>query len=249
MDNIKVGRIPVNLFTEDTLHREIKHIIGHRQKKTILHSNAHLVQLANSTEPWLVDYFNNEVDYVMCDGSGIQLGAKLTGQKVPEKIAYNIWFWHFAKFCAENNYSIFLLGAKDGVAKQAAENLMKENPALKVYYHHGYFDKTAGSAGNEEIIGIVNKVKPNVLLVCFGMPVQEDYIRKNIDRFDTNIVMSAGGALDFFAGNSKTAPAVFRRLYLEWFYRLCSDPRRLWKRYLVGNFKYLYYTLKYRNDQ
>lgn len=249
MDSVKVGRIPVHLFTENTLHQEIKDSIHNHQKKTILHSNAHLVQLANSTDPWLIDFFNNEVDFVMCDGAGIQLGAKLTGQKVPEKIAYNVWFWNFARFCASNNFSIFLLGARDGVAKKAAQNLMKENPALRVHYHHGYFNKEANSRENEETIAQVNKVKPNVLLICFGMPVQEKYIRENISRFETNILMSGGGALDFFAGNARTAPAIFRYLYLEWFYRLCSDPRRLWKRYLIGNFKYLYYTLKYRNDK
>ncbi|MES2680262.1 MAG: WecB/TagA/CpsF family glycosyltransferase [Bacteroidota bacterium] len=249
MHSVKVGRIPVHLFTEETLHQEIKNIITSDQKKTVLNSNAHLVQLANSDEPWLIDYFNNEVDFVMCDGSGIQLGAKLTGQLVPEKIAYNVWFWNFAEFCANNNFSIYFLGAKDGVAKMAAENLVNKNPDLRVYYHHGYFDKSSNSAENEEVIRRINEVKPNVLLVCFGMPFQERYIRENISRFNTNVLMSGGGALDFFAGKAKTAPAIFRHLYLEWFYRLCSDPRRLWKRYLVGNFKYLYYVLKYRNDK
>ncbi len=249
MHSVKVGRIPVHLFTEETLHQEIKNIINGGHKKTVLNSNAHLVQLANSSDPWLIDYFNNEVDFVMCDGSGIQLGAKLTGQPVPEKIAYNVWFWNFAQFCAANNFSIFFLGAKEGVAKMAAENLVNKTPGLKVHYHHGYFNKSSNSIENEEVISLVNKVKPNVLLVCFGMPFQEKYIRENISRFNTNVLMSGGGALDFFAGKAKTAPAIFRHLYLEWFYRLCSDPRRLWKRYLVGNFKYLYYVLKYRNDK
>lgn len=249
MDSIKVGRIPVHLFTEDSLHSTIEDIIIKGQRKTVLNSNAHLVQLANSEEHWLIDYFTKEVDFVMCDGSGIQLGAKLTGQKVPEKIAYNIWFWNFARFCAEKNFSIFLLGAKDGVAKKAAERLAEKSPGLKIFYHHGYFDKSKGSQENEAIIRKINEVKPNILLVCFGMPVQEQYIRENLNRFDTNIFMSGGGALDFFSGNAKTAPAFFRFLYLEWFYRLCSDPKRLWKRYLIGNFKFLYYTIKYRHDK
>ncbi len=249
MDSVKVGRIPVHLFTEESLHQEIKRIIDNGEKRTVLNSNAHLVQLANSNDHWLIEYFNKEVDFVMCDGSGIQLGAKLTGQKVPEKIAYNIWFWNFASFCAAQNFSIFLLGAKDGVAEMAAKNLTAKNPSLKVYHHHGYFDKATDSSQNEAVIQLVNKIKPNVLLVCFGMPFQEKYIRDNMKRFDANVFMSGGGALDFFAGKAKTAPPIFRKLYLEWFYRLCSDPRRLWKRYLVGNIKYLFYVLKYRNDK
>lgn len=247
MERILVGRIPVDLFTEDSLHQVIGDAITSNQKKTVLNSNAHFVQLANSEHPWLIDYFNNEVDYVMCDGSGLQLAAKLTGRKVPEKIAYNIWFWNFAKYCAQNKFSIFLLGAKDGVAKLAADNLMTKTPSLKVFYHHGYYDKTSGSMDNENVIKVVNESKADVLLVCFGMPIQEKYIRDNFDRFNTTIFMSGGGALDFFSGNAKTAPYIFRALYLEWFYRLCSDPKRLWRRYFFGNIKFLYYVFKYRN--
>lgn len=247
MERITVGRIPIDLFTEKTLNEEIGRVIKSKQKKTVLNSNAHLVQLANSESPWLIDYFNQEVDYIMCDGAGLKLGAKLTGQKVPEKIAYNVWFWDFAKYCAENDFSIFLLGAKDGVAKKAAENLIAKNPSLKVYYHHGYYDKKADSIENEKIIEIINSTNANILLVCFGMPIQEKYIKDNFDKFNSNIFMSGGGALDFFSGNAKTAPYIFSALYLEWFYRLCLDPKRLWRRYLVGNFKFLYYVLKYRN--
>lgn len=245
IEHINIGGIKVHLFSVESLHNEIDRIIKTDGKRTVLNSNAHLVQMANSKEPWLLDYFNREVDYVVCDGAGIQLGAKFTGQKVPEKITYNVWFWEFASFCAKNNHSIFLLGAKEGVAQKAALRLIDRNPGLRVHYHHGYFNKEKGNEENEKIINLINEIKPNVLVTCFGMPVQEKYIKENYSRLDVNVFLTGGGALDFISGNIKTAPLFISKLYMEWFYRLCLDPKRLWKRYLIGNFRYLYYVFKY----
>lgn len=242
---IKIGRIPVHIFTEDSLHDEIARIIRNNEKKNILHANAHLVQLANSKEPWLINYFNNEVDYVFCDGSGIQLGARLTGQKIPQKITYNVWFWNFARFCSENNYSIFLLGAREEVAQLAAERLKEKSPGLNIHFHHGYFNKETSSPENEEVIAKINKIKPNVLVVCFGMPVQEKYVKRNFERLNANIFLTGGGALDFFSGKAKTAPSLISKIYLEWLYRLYHDPKRLWKRYLFGNIRFFYYLFRY----
>lgn len=249
IEYITIGRIPVHLFSEETLHQEIKGIVSSNEKKTVLNANAHLVQLANSSEPWLIEYFNKVVDYVVCDGSGIMLGAKLTGQTIPEKITYNVWFWNFASFCALNDYSIFLLGAKQGVAAKAAERLIDKNPNLRVYHHHGYFNKSDENKENEAVIDHINKIRPNVLVVCFGMPFQEKYIRDNYKKLNVNIFLTGGGALDFISGNVKTAPVFISKIYMEWFYRLCLDPKRLWKRYLFGNIRYLYYALKFGRNK
>lgn len=252
MDNIeriKIGRIPIHLFTEETLNNTIGNIIKNREKKTVLNSNAHLVQMANYQYSWIIDYFNNQVDYVMCDGAGLELMSRANGLKRPEKIAYNVWFWKFANYCAENDFSIFLLGAKPGVAERAAQNLKQENPMLKIFHHHGYYDKTKYSKENEEIIELVNESGANILLVCFGMPAQEEYIKNNFEEFNVNVFMSGGGALDFFSGDIKVAPRWISRFYLEWLYRMCLQPKRLWKRYVFGNIRFIYYALKYKNDK
>ena len=249
MERITIGRIPVNLMSEEMLHFEIEKIIANNSRKTILHSNANLVQLANSSDKWLLKYFSEDVDFIMCDGSGVQLAALITNQKIPQKIAYNIWFWKFAKFCNTNKFSIFLLGGKPEVVEKAAENLKTRNEGLQVFFHHGYFNKQVSSIENQQVIDMINRIKPNILLVCFGMPIQEKYVKEHIDSFNINIAMTGGGALDFFAGNSRVAPIFFRKIYLEWFYRLCLEPRRLFKRYIIGNFKFLYYIFKYRRSE
>jgi N-acetylglucosaminyldiphosphoundecaprenol N-acetyl-beta-D-mannosaminyltransferase len=240
---ISVGNIPVHLFTTESLHMTVSKVVSGNKKSLILHSNAHLVQMANTTDKWLIDYFNNDVDYVMCDGAGIKLMAKFTGQPLPEKIAYNVWFWDFVKFCEQSNISLYLLGATDAVAKTAAQRLKTHAPNLRVGYHHGYFNKECNSAGTHEVIDKINEFKPNVLLVALGMPLQEKWLKENSQHINANIFMTGGGALDFFAGKFKVAPVIVSKLYMEWLYRLLQEPKRLWKRYLFGNIKFLYYSL------
>lgn len=243
---ISVGQIPVHLFTTDTINDTVLDVVKRKDKIYLLNANAHLVQLANSKDnKWMIDFFNNEVDYVMCDGAGIQLAAKITNQPVPIKIAYNVWFWDFIKFCAKNNLSIYLLGAKPEVVKKAAGNLQNAAEGLQVHYHHGYFDKQKDSDDNIKIKQEINGVKPNILLVAFGMPLQEQWLRENMNDLDVNVMMTAGGAFDFFSGNMKVAPSIVSKLYLEWLFRLSQEPKRLWKRYIFGNLKFIYYSLKY----
>lgn len=243
---IKIANFPINLFTIKSLHKLIKLSILKNDKITILHANAHLIDIAYNKEKWLIDYFNNKVDYVLCDGAGIQVGAKLTGQDVPLKIPFNTWIWEFAKFILKNNFTIFLLGADYTTINKAEHNLEKRVPGIKIVgTNHGYFNKEENSKDNNTIVSQINKLSPNILLVGFGMPSQEKWIKENFNRLNVNIVLSCGGAFDFIAGNKPVAPYIFRFLYQEWLFRLILEPKRLWKRYLIGNIKALYYMMKY----
>src|SRR5690554_4168894 len=93
VDRIFVGGIPIDRFTVNSLHETILNRIRSNNKTIYLYANAFLVELANGQEKWLVQYYNEPDKYVICDGAGIQLAARITRQSVPIKIAYNIWFW------------------------------------------------------------------------------------------------------------------------------------------------------------
>lgn len=235
---VKIGKIGLDIFNLEELHRIIDQAIIEGQKKTILNINARLVELSHTSDQWLIEYVNNS-DHVFCDGAGIQLAAKLTRQVVPQKITYNIWLWQLATFCAANNFSLFLLGGSQDVLSKAIKNLQKANPLLRISGRHGYFDKKLGGSENASIISFVNNYNPNILLVCFGMPLQEAWLKENSSSINSNIFLTGGGALDYISGKVKTTPKIFGKLYLEWLYRLCQDPRRLWKRYLIGNVVFL----------
>lgn len=246
LGKISVAGLPVNLFTVDSLHEKIGEIIEKGEKKTILHSNAHLCQLANTSEKWLLEYFNKEVDYVHCDGAGLQLAAKLTGQKEPVKIPYNTWLWQLADYLSQKGYSIYLLGAKEEVVNQAANKLKEHSPQLQMAgLQNGYFNKDKNHPENRAALDKISASNTNILLVAFGMPIQEKWIRENLPDIKANVILCCGGAFDFISGNAKVAPKIFRVTYMEWLYRMLREPGRLWKRYFFGNARFLYYVLKW----
>ena len=114
------------------------------------------------------------------------------------------------------------------------------DPNINIIGHHnGFFDKKKTSPQNQIVIRNINIVKPDILFVGFGMPVQERWIKENIDQLDVNCVFSCGGAFDFISGNKPVAPRIFRKLYLESLFRFMLEPARLLSRVMVSNVKFL----------
>lgn len=228
-----VLNICVTKFTVESLHRYIAQIITERKKAVIANVNTHAMNLA-CDYPWFRSFLNNS-DCTFCDGYGVMLAARASGEKIPERITYADWLPALAAFCTENRFSLFLLGAKPGVAKTAADRLQEQNPGLNVCgSHHGYFDKNRESEENRKVIDVINKTKPHILLVCFGMPLQEKWLSENWNDIDANLALPAGAALDYAAGIIKRPPRWMTKYGFEWLGRLLLEPRRLWKRYLIG---------------
>ena len=215
-------------------------VIRRNQKAIALNLNVYCVTLALK-HAWL-HQFINEAHLVYCDGDGVRMGLQILGYPPPPKITYNVWIWQIAEFCERKGFSIFLLGAKPGVAEEAKSRLLKRYPGLKVGgTHHGYFEKSGNE--NQAVIQEINSLKPDILLVCFGMPEQEKWILDHWKNLDTHILIKGGAALDYASGRLKRAPAWMIRLHLEWFFRLLQEPRRLFKRYVFGNTYFLFQVL------
>jgi N-acetylglucosaminyldiphosphoundecaprenol N-acetyl-beta-D-mannosaminyltransferase len=245
MNKITIASIPINLFTVDTLHLEIHNAILKNEKTVFLHVNAYLLQLAHTSEKWLIDFFI-KTDYSICDGAGIQLAAKLTRQPVPEKIAFNVWMPEFINFLAKNNLSIFFLGADHKTVMKAKQKMEILQPNINIKgVNHGYFNKQKDNPENLDVIKKINELKPHVLLVGFGMPIQERWVKENMDLLQVNAIFTCGGIFDFISGNKPVAPKIFRLLYLEWLFRAILEPGRLFKRNIKANLYSVYYILKY----
>jgi N-acetylglucosaminyldiphosphoundecaprenol N-acetyl-beta-D-mannosaminyltransferase len=240
MEKILTANIPVHLFTVETLHQTIKNCIEGKSKTLFLHANANLIELANHKEKWLVDFFNKSGTYVMCDGAGVQLAARITHQPIPEKIPYNIWIWDFIKFVASHRFRVFFLGSDQENISKAVSNLRKYEPSLIIAgYHHGYFEKNTNSVQNQEILRFIKDAKADIILVGFGMPIQEKWVKENQENIDCNTIFTCGGAFDFISGKNSVAPYIFRKLYLEWLYRFMLEPIRLFGRAFISNLRFL----------
>jgi N-acetylglucosaminyldiphosphoundecaprenol N-acetyl-beta-D-mannosaminyltransferase len=223
---------------------DINNFIGQsieaKKKVTIGNVNIHAMNL--SVEDDSFKRFTNNADMVFCDGKGVQLAFFLQRKLVPPHVTYEVWMWQLLPFCAEKKYRLFFLGSKPGVAAKAKEKINLIYPGLGIEHHHGYFDKN-GQESNE-VIDIINSFKPHILIVGFGMPVQEKWIEDNIERIDTNVVLNGGAYLDWISGERVNCPNWMRKIGMEWVYRLMLEPRRLFKRYIFGNPKFIFRILK-----
>ena len=165
----------------------------------------------------------NEAGLVLPDGIGIIMAARILGTPISAGRAPGIDFATslFQKM-AETGRSVFLFGAKPGVAEDAGLRLAGEYPGLVIAgASDGYItDDTL-------LIGQINAVKPDLLLVCLGSPKQELWMAQNLSRLNVRLCAGLGGSLDIFAGRAKRAPAFFLKFGLEWFYRLICEPRRI----------------------
>ena len=192
------------------------------------------------------DIYSN-ADLVFVDGMPLIWISKIFKKPIKEKISGSDLFPELCKLANEKGYTMFLFGAKEGVAKKAAENLQKKYTNLKIVGTHSPsygFEKNDEEV--EQVIRIINDANPDILVVGLGAPKQEKFIYKYKDRLDVRISFGLGATIDFEAGNIKRAPKWMQRIGLEWFYRLCQEPKRLFKRYIVDAFEIIRIIIKYR---
>ena len=220
-------------ITQRDLEAEIEHLLQTNQKQLLLNANAHCLNLAYENA-WLRDFLNSAY-LVYCDGYGAILAASLLGHHIEERITFGDWTYPLCDLAVRRSYKLFFLGSKPGVAEKAASRLQEAYPSLRIAgTHHGYFDKTPGSHENREVIAKINAVQPDILFVSFGMPLQEKWLSENWETLDARIALASGAMLDYTSGILKRPPRWMTSRGLEWLGRLIIEPRRLWKRYLLG---------------
>jgi len=160
-------------------------------------------------------------DMVVPDGIGVVYAAKILGRSVKQKVAGVELGEKLIAKMAETGGKVYLLGAKPGIADEAAKKLCEKYKGLNIVgTHDGYFKD------DSEVIADINDKAPNVLLVCLGVPKQELWMSNNSDKLNVNVMLGLGGSLDIYAGAAKRAPDIFIKLGLEWLYRLIKEPWR-----------------------
>ncbi len=245
VETIEILGVRVHPVTVEELHTAIDRYIRANAHALVLNVNAHCLNLAYE-HPWLREFLNQS-DLVFCDGAGVQLAARLYGGTIPVRITYADWMWELASFCAQTGYTFFLLGGRPGIAEKAAAQLRARNPALKIIgVHHGYFEKEPSSADNTRVIAMINCATPNVLIVGFGMPLQEKWLRENQHLLRANVILTGGAVFDYVSGELKRGPQYLTNHGFEWLARLLIEPKRLWKRYVIGNPLFLWRVLMHR---
>jgi len=163
----------------------------------------------------------NTADLALPDGVGVVYAAKLLGTPLKGRVPGINFAQGLLEQMARTGKSLYLLGAKPGVAEQAAERIRKTYPGLTVCgVHDGYF---------QDDVPVVDEVKtagPDVIFVCLGAPKQELWMTQHGPETGVRLAVGLGGSLDVFAGTVERAPEAWQKLGLEWLYRLIQEPSR-----------------------
>jgi N-acetylglucosaminyldiphosphoundecaprenol N-acetyl-beta-D-mannosaminyltransferase len=241
-----LGRTPVDrismeyaalLVTEALLHR------GALPPLTIVGPNAHLVNLAERNRRFAEAM--RAADLAVPDGISVVMASRLLRVPIPERVTGGDLMERLCAEAAVYGFRLFFLGGLPGAAIMAANNLRRRYPGLKIcgsYCPRLGFENDP--AETEHIRHMINVYEPDLLCVAFGAPKQEIWMQENRGRLRVGAILPVGAAFDTQSGLRRRAPELFQRLGLEWLFRLAMEPRRLWRRYLIGNAQFALLVLR-----
>ncbi|MGI6027379.1 MAG: WecB/TagA/CpsF family glycosyltransferase [Candidatus Scatomorpha sp.] len=208
-----------NVTKAEAVERALE-LIDAREGRYVVTPNPEIVMLAKEN-PALKEALAG-ADMVLPDGAGIIKGASILGRPMKEKVPGIDFACGVMARLAERGGSVYLFGAKPGVAEAAAETLRTKFPGLVISgTSDGYF------SDDGPIIEKIKDAAPDLLLVCLGAPKQELWMAKMSGKLPVGLMVGLGGSLDVFAGTVKRAPEAWQKLDLEWLYRLLKEPRRI----------------------
>ncbi|MEK6643842.1 MAG: WecB/TagA/CpsF family glycosyltransferase [Planctomycetota bacterium] len=208
------------------------------------YANAHTVNLACADDRYRRAL--TDCDLLYCDGASVVWASRFAERRLPCRITAMDYFPVLAQRCAADGLSMFLLGSQDGTAEKAAAALRTVYPNLKIVgTHTGHFDLTR----SDEIITKINAAAPDCLAVGMSSPRQELWLADHGHKINAPLHWCVGALFDYLAGRERRAPQWLCRLGLEWLFRLAMDPIGKSRRYLVGNPKFIWNTLRWRMKQ
>ena len=233
-----------NLTMKETID-EIDKLIKKDKNAYVVTPNVdHIVKLETDKE---LQEVYKDADLILTDGKPLIWISKFYKTPIKEKISGSDLFPLLCEMAAEKGYNMFFLGAGEGVANKAAQNLTNKFPKLNIvgtYSPPFGFEKDKKEI--EKIINMVNKANTQILIVGLGCPKQEKFIHKYRKELNVPISLGLGASLDFEAGNIKRAPKWMSDNGLEWLYRLSKEPKRMFKRYIVDDVKIFKLMFKYK---
>ena len=191
-----------------------------RERKTVVTPNGEIAEYACQNEEF--GKLLKEADLAIPDGVSIKIASKRAGTPIKERIPGVDLAQELIKKLNEKAGSLYLFGGAEGVAEEAAENILKENPNVKIVgMRSGYF------SDDTDIIADITDASPDVLFVCLGSPKQETWMLQNRQKLSCGVMLGLGGTLDVLAGRVKRAPLFWRKIGCEWLYRTIKQPSRI----------------------
>jgi N-acetylglucosaminyldiphosphoundecaprenol N-acetyl-beta-D-mannosaminyltransferase len=233
-----LGRLSVDRVTLAQALARITRLVELREGGMVLTPNVDHVVLAEEDDAFRRAYA--AADLSLADGMPVVWASHLLGVPVPEKISGSDLVAPLLDVAAAKGWRVYLLGGGSGVAAKAARALTLRHPRLRIVGTSGpMLNLERPVAERQFAVDAVGAKTPDLVLVGFGAPKQELWMHESADRLGSAVLIGVGASLDFAAGTATRAPRWMSRLGLEWLYRLAREPRRMWRRYLVRDPKFI----------
>lgn len=230
-------RQTVNITENYVQMKEPLHLIGvNADKINALNENSYLKSIVNSC------------GIINADGASVVMASKILGQPLPERVAGIDLMNQLIQLSNDKGYTIYLLGARQSVVNDTAKALKGKYKNLKIVgVRNGYFKENEWP----EISKDVKRVDPDFVFVGITSPVKEYLVEFLQNDGNRCVFMGVGGSFDVISGNISRAPLWMQRMNIEWLFRVLKEPRRLFKRYFFGNFRFIktVFLAKLRNSK
>ncbi len=192
--------------------------------------------VAMKDDPFLAETVK-KCDMISADGQAVVWASRFLKQPLPERVAGIDLMEDLLRLCAAKGFRVFFLGAKDEVLNKVVIHYKQHLPSLQIVgFRNGYWSP-------EEEPAVVEQVctsGAHILFVAISTPKKETFLARYLNELGVPFTMGVGGSFDVIAGYVRRAPRIWQKLGMEWLYRLLQEPRRMWRRYLIGNTRFLF---------
>lgn len=220
---------------EAAVERCLEWCLGPRASHTVVTANAAIVCMMRR-DASLREACRNG-DLVLPDGMSVVWTSRLAGVPFPERVTGVDLMGRLLEAASAHRLRIYLLGARAEVVSELARRSVREYPGLAIAgFRDGYF----GPGDEDAVVEDIRRAAPHMLFVGMPSPFKETWCERHRDALQVPVIMGVGGTFDVLAGYVRRAPRALQSMGMEWAWRLAMEPRRMWKRYLVGNSEYLW---------
>jgi N-acetylglucosaminyldiphosphoundecaprenol N-acetyl-beta-D-mannosaminyltransferase len=234
---LMLGKVPIDVVTFDGALDAIGQLVAARQGGYVVTPNIDHIVIADHNAAFEQAYAQAALSLV--DGMPLVWASRILGQQLPEKISGADLIFPLMKRAAENKWRVYLMGAGPGVAEKAAEELHRRYGTLVVGCDAPRVSVDPAASENAAAVAKIQAAKPDLVLVALGAPKQEIWMHRCVAQYAPAVALGIGAGLDFIAGTVKRAPKWMSNNGLEWAYRLSREPKRMWRRYLVDDPRFL----------
>ncbi len=234
---VRVGSIFPDVVQHDSIIRKTAELVNQKNGGYVCFSTVHMVMESYDNPEFGAKV--NAADLIVTDGMPLVWMQKLQGAKTASRIRANDLMISLCEYAEKNNLSVGFYGGRQEVIDAITKRAAKEMPKLQIAYA---FSPPFRSLTDEEaalIVKEINEKSPDILFIGLGCPKQENWMWAHKDKLKA-VMLGVGASFDFYAGNVKESPEWMGKLGLEWLFRLTQEPKRLWKRYLILNPRFIW---------